>query len=195
MSNTTRDLASDRLRNSGVRFSGRDVLELGCGTGRNTALIASEARTVFALDFSVGMLSVARARVPATQVSFVRHDVRDSLPLPAACVDVVVVSLVLEHVEELLPVYREVARVLRPGGDLWICELHPERQRLGAQAKFVDPATEEEILVTAYQHTVAEFVNSGLNAGLVLQQLGEWVEPGAAPGTVPRLLSLRFGKL
>ena len=88
---------------------------------------------------------------------------------------------------------RTAARVLRPGGRLLLCELHPERQRRGGQAHFEDPAG-QTVRVPAYPHTVAEYVNGGIENGLVLRHLGEWLEPEAPEGAPPRLLSLRFEK-
>lgn len=190
--NPTRDLDAEVLRTSNLDVHGRDVVELGCGTGKNTTWLAMHARSVVALDVSAGMLARARARVPAAHVTFVQHDVRTSWPLADGTADVIVANLVLEHVEHLAPVYREAARVLRNGGELLFCELHPERQRRGGQAQFTDSATGETIMVPAHRHTVAEYVNDGLAAGLELLQLGEWIEDAAPPAAPPRLLSVRF---
>jgi malonyl-CoA O-methyltransferase len=190
--NATRDLDALVLRRSALPLAGRDVLELGCGTGKNTAWLAEHARSVTALDFSAGMLDAARARVRQPSVRFVRHDVRAPWPVAAGAVDVVVGNLVLEHVRDLAPVYAEAARVLRPGGQLLLCELHPERQRRGGQAHFTEPATGDTVHVPAYRHTVGEYVNEGIAAGLVLRQLGEWIEDGAPDDAPPRLLSVLF---
>ncbi len=146
------------------------------------------------MDFSAGMLARARTRVASERVGFVRHDVREPWPLPDASADVVVDSLVLEHVADLAPVYAEAARVLRAGGQLYLCELHPYRQWRGGQAHFSDAATGETVYVPARVHSVSEHVNGGLAAGFALRHLGEWVEPGAAPGALPRLLSLLFDR-
>jgi malonyl-CoA O-methyltransferase len=125
-------------------------------------------------------------------VRFVRHDVREPWPATLASVDVVVGNLVLEHVEALAPVYAEAARVLRPGGQLLLCELHPERQRRGGQAHFTDAASGDTVHVPAHRHTVSEYVNGGIAAGLTLRHLGEWLEDGAPDDAPPRLLSVLF---
>ena len=191
--NATRDLDAQVLRESGLELAGRDVVELGCGTGKNTAWLAVAARHVTCLDFSAGMLARARARVAAPHVTFVQHDIRTAWPLAAGCADVVVGNLVLEHLEDVAPVFAEAARVLRAGGVLLLCELHPERQRRGGQAQFTHPSG-ERMRVAAHRHTVAEFVNGGIAAGLRLAHLGEWLEDGAPPDAPPRLLSVRFAK-
>jgi len=190
--NATRDLDADVVRRSALAVDGQDVLELGCGTGKNTVWLAERARSVVALDFSPGMLARARERVREAHVRFVEHDVREAWPVADGSVDVVVGNLVLEHVGALEPVYAEAARALRPGGRLLFCELHPERQRRGGQAHFTEAATGTTVHVPAHRHTVAEYVNGGLDAGLVLRHLGEWLEADAPDGAPPRLLSVLF---
>src|SRR5512146_1122428 len=192
--NPTRDLDAAVLRRSGPDVSGRDVLEAGCGTGKNTEWLAGRARSVVAMDFSAGMLQAARARVPDERVRWIRHDLREVWPVEGAAFDVVLVDLVLEHVRDLGPVFAEAARVLRSQGRLFVCELHPFRQWRGGQAHFDDAATGETIHVPACVHTLAEFVNTGLAAGLRLEHLGEWLEEDASPEALPRLLSLEFLK-
>lgn len=190
--NATRDLDAVVVRAAPLRLVGQRVLEIGCGTGKNSAWLASQALEVIALDFSAGMLAVARELVSASHVRFVEHDIRAPWPLDDAAVDLVVGNLVLEHVQHLAPVYAEAARVLRSGGQLFLCELHPQRQLLGGQAHFTDPATSETIAVPAFRHTASEYVNAGLAAGFVLRNLGEWLEPDAPSNAPPRLISLLF---
>jgi malonyl-CoA O-methyltransferase len=190
--NATRDLDALVLRCAPLRFEGADVLELGCGTGKNTAWLAERSRSVLALDFSDGMLARARERVHAPHVRFARHDVREPWPSADASADVVVGNLVLEHVADLAPIYAEAARVLRPGGRLFLCELHPYRQWRGGQARFTDATTGESVLVAAHLHSVADYVNGGLGCGLLLRGVGEWLEDGALAGVPPRLFSVLF---
>lgn len=190
--NATRDLDARVVRQSLLHVAGARVLELGCGTGKNSEWLAAQARELVALDFSPGMLDVARRRVRSERVRFVEHDITRPWPIEEASIDVVVGNLVLEHVRDLAPIYDEAARVLRPGGELFLCELHPYRQLRGAQAHFEDADTNETVPVTAYQHSVSEYVNGGLHAGFTLRVLGEHVEESAPPDAAPRLLSVSF---
>jgi ubiquinone/menaquinone biosynthesis C-methylase UbiE len=188
--NATRDLDAFVLRQVPLHLSGARVLEVGCGTGKNSAWLVSQARELIALDFSPGMLDVARRRVRSSAARFVEHDITRPWPVEPASVDVVVGNLVLEHVQDLAPVFSEAARVLRAGGQLFFCELHPYRQLRGGQAHFVEAHTDETVHVAAYHHSVSEYVTVALAAGFILRALGEWLEPDAEPGAPPRLLSL-----
>lgn len=193
--NRTRDLAGEVLRQVDLDLAGRNVIEVGCGTGRNTEWLArSEAGSsnIVALDFSVAMLARARARVADRRVRFIQHDVTVRWPLADASADVAIVMLVLEHVEHLEPVFAEAARALSPGGELFICELHPMRQLLGGQAQFTNTQTGQRQLVTAFLHHTSEYLNTALSSGFELVNKGEWRDADADANTPPRLLSLLF---
>ena len=190
--NATRDLDAVVMRRIPLALEGKDVLELGCGTGKNTVFLAEHAARVTAVDFSEGMIARAHQRLVTSNVTFVRHDVREIWPVASASVDAVVANLILEHVHDLAIVFFEAARVLRPKGQFFFCELHPYRQLVGGQATFTDPRTGEKVEVTAHVHTVSEYVNGGIEAGLELRSLGEWTEEGAPPDAPPRLISLLF---
>jgi malonyl-CoA O-methyltransferase len=194
--NHTRDLDARVLREQGPDVRGRAVLELGGGTGKNTVWLAERAARVVSLDLSPEMQAQAREKVaalglPEDRVAFLRHDVRTTWPVADESTDLVVANLVLEHVEALGPLFVEAARVLRPGGTLWVSELHPERQRRGGQAHFADAATGETVYVPAFRHTVSEYVNAAIAAGLRVRRLGEWLEEGAEPDAPPRLFTMR----
>jgi len=95
------------------------AVDAACGTGRHAAYLSQQGHQVYGFDASPQMLALARAKVPDGR--FVQSDLR-VLPLLADSVDVVVCALALAHVEHLEPVFREVARVLRPGGHFVISD-------------------------------------------------------------------------
>ncbi len=192
--NPTRELAAGVLRKIDLPFAGRDIVEIGCGTGRNTNWLATLARTITALDFSEEMLRHATTRIQDPKARFIQHDVRTAWPVRDDSADLIIAMLVLEHVDQLEIIFAEAARVLRPMGQLFICELHPMRQLLGGQAQFSNQESGERELVPAFLHNVSDFVNGGLASGFELQRLDEWRDHDAQPGSIPRLLSLLFTK-
>ena len=193
-SNRTRELAGEVLRLADLAIAGRDIVEIGCGTGGNTEWLATQAGSVTALDFSKEMLRRAATRVQYPRLRFIQHDVRMSWPVPGESADLIIAMLVLEHVERLENVFAEAARTLRPRGQLFICELHPMRQLMGGQAQFSNTQTGERELVPAFLHNVSDFVNGGLASGFELDRLDEWRDSDAASNSIPRLLSLLFTK-
>lgn len=97
---------------------GRDVLEVGCGTGLILRRVAAFARTARGVDLSPGMLAQARARgLDVAEAS------ATALPFPDGSFDVVCSFKVLPHVREIDRALAEMARVARPGGVV-IAELY-----------------------------------------------------------------------
>ena len=190
--NRTRDLAEETLRQANLKLDGRKVIEVGCGTGRNTVWLDESAAEIVGLDFSEAMLARARARVNDPRVRFLQHDARARWPLADASADVVIAMLILEHVEHVETVFAEAGRVLVPGGELFVCELHPMRQQAGGQAQFNNTKTGERQRVTAFLHNVSDYVNAGLASRFALQHLGEWRDVEDSANSQPRLLSVLF---
>ncbi|MFT3766015.1 MAG: class I SAM-dependent methyltransferase [Minicystis sp.] len=90
---------------------GKDVLEVGCGTGLLLRRMAAFARSARGVDLSPGMLERARARgLEVAEAS------ATDLPFPDASFDVACSFKVLAHVREIQRALAEMARVVRPGG-------------------------------------------------------------------------------
>lgn len=171
------------------------IIEAGCGTGKNTPCFAAVARDVLAMDFSRGMLAQARTRLARLNVGNVRFHEADLLaPWPCASeeADCVSCNLVLEHIEDMRPVFAEAARVLAPGGRFFISELHPFKQYRGSQARFVD-ASGATVPITAYQHHISDFTGLAHATGFAIERLDEWWHDEDADQP-PRLLTLLLRK-
>lgn len=190
--NATRDLDAAVLRESGLPIDRRTVLEIGAGTGKNTEWIASRAAHVIALDLSEAMLARARARAATGNVELVRCDLRERWPIAESSVDVAIGNLVLEHIEDVAHVFREVERVLTDDGVAYFAELHPARQQRGSQAQFTDESTGRRVLVPAFIHSRDEFAAAAERAGLEVVAWSEHVEANAPDGALPRLLTMRL---
>ncbi len=164
------------------------TLEAGCGTGKNTSLLAAISQSVLALDFSPGMLAKARARVTDTHVQFQQADLLQTWPCADAAADLVTCNLVLEHIEKMGAFFREAECCLKPGGRFFVSELHPNRQYLGSQARFVD-GNGETTRITAFVHHVSDFTRAALTAGFQIERLDEWWHADDTQ-KAPRLLTL-----
>ncbi len=98
-----------------VRLAGALTLDVGGGAGYLTRALRRAGARCLLVDGDTGELSW---RGPPAEGSVVA-DAR-ALPVPSEAVDLVVSSNVLEHVPEPFAVVDEMARVLRPGGHLWL---------------------------------------------------------------------------
>ena len=187
--NLTRDLDHRILRETLAHRRFDAVLELGCGTGKNTVILAQVGRRVHALDFSEGMIAKARQKVSDQNVVFSVADLTQKWPCDEAGYDLIVCSLVLEHIEDLSFIFSEAWRVLAHGGQFLIHELHPFRQYDGKKARF--GRGDEVIEVDAFVHHISDFLNAALESGLRLAKLDEhWHEQDQ--GKLPRIVSLLF---
>lgn len=98
--------------------SGRDVLEVACGSGPGLNYLAGIARTLKAGDYSPEVLQRAQAHV-APSVELKSFDAQD-MPYPDSSFDVVLMFEALYYVPSFQRFFSECRRVLRPGGKLLI---------------------------------------------------------------------------
>jgi ubiquinone/menaquinone biosynthesis C-methylase UbiE len=189
--NLTRDLDAIVTRETLRNWRFRSILEIGCGTGKNTVFLAEIGQNVHALDFSEAMINRAKTKVPSDNVSFALADITKPWPDDAQSANLIVCNLVLEHIGDLPFIFSEVSRVLAAGGHFFVCELHPFRQYLGAKANFQQDRQTTEI--PAFVHHLTDFTNAAEDHGLTLTSLKEWwhEEDRDKP---PRLVSFLFEK-
>ena len=110
--NRTRDLDQKATIETLGKFAFNQVLELGCGTGKNTQWLFTRAQNITALDFSQGMLDEARRKIRSEKVTFIKCDLQDSWPVADAFANLVTCNLVLEHIENLEPVFKQASQKL-----------------------------------------------------------------------------------
>ena len=87
--------------------------------------------------------------------------------------------------------FANVAAVLKPGGYLYISELHPFKQYNGSKARF-DTAEGTQV-VTCFNHHITDFTNAAKANGFNLVSMNEYFDEDDR-GTIPRLLTLLFRK-
>ncbi|MBK9175057.1 MAG: class I SAM-dependent methyltransferase [Flavobacteriales bacterium] len=189
--NRTRDLEATVLREVLNALPFARVLEIGCGTGKNTEWLAQRSKHITAVDLSEGMLARAREKVALPHVRFVQADILQPWTFRDGAYDLVTFSLVLEHVEHLGPVLKEGAMSLATGGHLYVGELHPFKQYAGTKARFETEAGTQ--VVTCYDHHTSDFLNSAMANGLELVHLGEHFHDDDKTGP-PWVLSLLLRK-
>jgi ubiquinone/menaquinone biosynthesis C-methylase UbiE len=114
--------------------AGKDVLEVGCGTGLILHRAARFARTAIGIDLSGGMLAQAAARgLRVAQAS------ATALPIATASVDVAYSYKVLAHIPDIQGALREMARVVRPGG--WVLAEFYNARSIRRLVKALKPPT------------------------------------------------------
>ncbi len=164
-------------------LAGKDVLDLGCGPGIYAEIFADAGARVTAVDVTPRMLEIAKKRLKGRAVAFRLADLAEPLPFPDAGFDVAVAPLVLDYLEDWYAIFREIARVLRPGGTFVYSAGHPmfDWNLVGGDSYFT-PATfswpwggygEPKPVITGWRRSLQDMINPIAAAGLVLDRLLE----------------------
>jgi ubiquinone/menaquinone biosynthesis C-methylase UbiE len=104
------------------------VLEIGTGKGRFLAAMAKHADCITTLDVDAKQQRAAKLHIRQTRagrpIRFVVHD-SGHLPWPDASFDTVASVNTFHHLERPTQVFKEMLRILKPGGKLVLCDLSP----------------------------------------------------------------------
>ena len=143
--------------------AGNVLLDAGCGTGRRLEE-ARAAGALRALGVDLVHAMIRGGGAGAARACAVA-DVR-ALPFPDGTFDLAWCRLVLGHLADPAPAYREMARVLRPGGALVVTDFHPEAARAGHLRTFHD-ADGKRHVVEHHVHEADDHRRGAAAAGLV----------------------------
>ena len=166
-----------------------NVLDIGTGTGRMAELFAPRAASVVALDKSLDMLRVARAKLqhlPAGSVELVQGDFAN-LPFAAHRFDTVLLHQVLHFAQDPAAALAEAARVTRPGGRIAIVDFashgHEEFRDRYAHARlgFSDEALAAMLTEAGYRPTDP----IALQGGALVVKIWLAERSGGKPGSAP----------
>ena len=189
--NLTRDLDQVVTRDTLVKLKSKSVIEIGCGTGKNTVLLSQMCQKVHAIDFSEGMIQKAKEKVQSDNINFSVADITKPWDFVGTSVDLVTCNLVLEHIHDLSFIFSEVFRSLADGGYFFISELHPFKQYQGTKANF--QSHQKTIEIPAFTHHASQFFNVATNNGFTLKEFNEWWHE-KDENRPPRLISFLFRK-
>lgn len=191
MPNKTRDLDKFATQQVLKDYHFDLILELGCGTGKNTEWLLEKTKRLIGLDFSEKMMAKAKAKIQSDKVQFISADLDKTWPVDPNSADLITVNLVLEHIEDLNHIFQQAWDKSKDNGLFFICELHPFKQYKGSKARF-DNDKEEQVL-EVYTHHISEYLDAAAGNGFQLEQLNEWFDE-PAQGEIPRLISFLFKK-
>ena len=187
--NPTRDLDKIATIESLSNLNFFNVLELGCGTGKNTKWLITKADKLVGLDFSKNMLDLAKTKIAAEKATFINADLNENWPVSDNSFDLATINLTLEHIEILDHIFNSSFKKLIQGGKCFICELHPEKQLAGSKAKY--EKNEIDIVLDVFQHSEKDYIQSAEKAGFNLLAKEDWYDNEK---DIPRLISFLFEK-
>ncbi|KAL2855832.1 S-adenosyl-L-methionine-dependent methyltransferase [Aspergillus pseudoustus] len=187
------------------------LVDLGCGTGRNTLQLANLApptAQIIGIDASPGMLAVAKSTLEAEaagavstgRVTLGEYDLLSPMsPIPVSLQDGgasgIISTLVLEHITVGL-FFEGAARLIKPGGYFLVTNMHAEMGAI-SQAGFVDERTGTKIRPTSYAHAIGDVVAAAERVGfevIALDEAGERVRETKVEQGMVKALGVRGKK-
>jgi len=190
--NLTRDLEGIALKTLLEDINYQTCLEIGCGTGKNTSWLMLRGNEVISVDFSEAMLEKAKEKINDDKVKFIHADILEEWQFVSSKVDLVVFSLVLEHIESLVTIFFKVREVVKVGGFVYVGELHPFKQYSGSKARF--ETVEGTQVLECFTHHFSEYIDAAYTAGLRIVRCKEFFDEDNC-ATIPRILGLLFEKI
>ncbi len=189
--NKTRDLEAISLRETLSNIQFEHCLEIGCGTAKNTEWLLTKGNKITAIDLSDEMLAIARKKRINNQVQFLKADINQEWTFIHEKVDLVVCSLVLEHIENISRIFQLIASHLTQNGIVYIGELHPFKQYTGSKASFENADGKHD--VTVFTHHLSEFIGLARQNGFEILEVKEYFDDGNTQSN-PRILTLKLMK-
>lgn len=189
--NKTRDL--EKIAGQKILSSLKvdSIIELGCGTGKNTEWLSQQCDHLTAIDLSEEMMARAKQKIQQPHVIFQRADIKQPWNFTDRKADLITCSLILEHIEDLTAVFSNVRDHLKEGGHFYICELHPFKQYSGSKARF--ESAEGTQVLECFIHNLTDYLEAAALNDLSLVQLNEWFDDNNRMN-FPRLVSFLFRK-
>lgn len=175
--------------------AGREILEIGCGSGKGCVALTRHGAQVTGVDVSDAQLALARQRAEEAGVAvrLLQGDGAALPPLPAAHFDAIIANFSLLYIEDIAVCLDGCARLLRPGGRLIFAQDHPiracfwdaemeEESVLPARSYFDDTPLEwtytgTDVPMRSFHRTLAWWINSLHEAGLQVTALRELPQP------------------
>lgn len=178
---------------------GKRVLDLGCGPGQTAVFLAGRGADVVGLDFSKRMIDVGRdeAVKAGVKVDFRVGDARDLSAFKVGEFDGVVSVSTVDYLPDVHALFRDLARVLRPGGWFIFSAGHPIREAGGeiedSQGRYgrtvfnyfqhdtTQPFTWPDVVredgrpftTLTYARTIQDYVDALADSGFLVERLLE----------------------
>ena len=189
--NKTRDL--EKLAGQQIlgALSFENILELGCGTGKNTTWLSQKTKHHQAVDLSEEMMAKAKEKITADHVHFQQADITRPWDFVVRKPDLITCSLILEHIENLEFIFQQASASLVNGGHFYICELHPYKQYSGSKARF--ETAEGLQVLECFIHHASDYFEAAAKHHFTCIALHEWFDDNDRRSP-PRLISFLFRK-
>ncbi|MBA3813676.1 MAG: class I SAM-dependent methyltransferase [Alphaproteobacteria bacterium] len=166
-------------------LEGKKALDLGCGDGYDLSELKKKGAHIFGMDASKEMVVLAQQKNPEGTI---KVGLIDNIPFPDQTFDVVVSKWAFQAEPSIEPIYKEITRVLKPGGTLIYLTSHPIRQFIEKKQNGKDYFKNEtvksvffegKISETGTSHTFNEYFSPAFFSNFTLEKYEEGLDHGA----------------
>lgn len=173
------------FRHLDISLEGKAVLDLGCGDGYDLSQIKLKKAAIFGIDASEEMVKLTQQKNPE---GVIKVGLFEEIPFQDHLFDVVISKWAFQTSAQIDPIYREIARVIKPGGQLIYLTGHPIRQFIEKKRKGKDYFKKEIVesvffdgQVTAKEpsHTLNEYLSPTFFDYFTLESYEEGYDSGA----------------
>lgn len=144
---------------------GQKILDMGCGAGFDLNYFGTKGLSLYGFDASEEMVSLAQSRNKNADIKVGKFD---NIPFESNFFDFVVSKWAIQTAADIEPIYKEVLRVLKPGGEFVFLTGHPIRQFLEKKKSPKDYFKKEmvisiifdgQIVLNEPTHTMNEYLS------------------------------------
>lgn len=193
-------------------ISGKRIIDIGCGCGFDMQILSKRHKNIKGIGLDFCKESIEEAKVVLgnyTDWKFVQKDMMDYNPQQRF--DIIVFSMVVMFYPDLCAIFKKMASLLNPGGQLLlvtnnpylICKEYDVPYPEGTKSikyQHVFPIQGKGEAITKYVHSFSSYINSALTSGFIVQRALEqavyneetsFYNPDANP-SIPNFISFLY---
>jgi ubiquinone/menaquinone biosynthesis C-methylase UbiE len=173
------------FRQLDIPLEGKAVLDLGCGDGYDLSQVKLKKALIFGVDASEAMVTLAQQKNPE---GMIKVGLFENIPFQDHLFDVVISKWAFQTSAKIDPIYHEIARVMKPHGQLIYLSSHPIRQFIEKKRKSKDYFKKEivesvffdgQVKAKEPSHTLNEYLSPTFFEYFTLESYEEGYDSGA----------------
>ncbi|KAB8141273.1 class I SAM-dependent methyltransferase [Chloroflexia bacterium SDU3-3] len=165
-------------------IQGRTILDIGCGSGIYTKILASHDAHVTALDISHSMIEIAKDYCQGLDISLI-HTSFEEYIAEQMSFDIIIASFMLGYFQDLAGSFRKIRSLLKPGGFSIISGLHPiktSRSKISefpvvddyfSEGYYFSEIVKDQPKMPLLRRTIQDICNAAIESGLSIEKILE----------------------